>query len=148
MAQDSVSAQAKDSEGHQPPDTLTNTDAADALVRRASTVLTITTQTEHAISFWPHRRQQGAAGMQDRSSRPHHSPHRTPPHVEAQMLTLRRIASARSARTGLAPSTAHRILARHGLPPLAACDRATGEPIRRLRAPVPRRPRCAVRGRW
>ena len=36
-----------------------------------------------------------------------------------------------AARCGIAASTAHRILARHGLPPLAALDRATGEPVRR-----------------
>ncbi|WP_285498471.1 IS481 family transposase, partial [Actinomadura sp. NBRC 104425] len=80
-------------------------------------------------------RQLGAAGMHDRSSRPHHSPNRTPPRIEAQVIALRRahrIGPLRlAARTGIAPSTAHRILTRHGLPPLAACDRATGEPIRR-----------------
>ena len=80
-------------------------------------------------------RQLGATGMHDRSSRPHHSPNRTPPRVEAQVLALRRahrIGPLRlAARTGIAPSTAHRILIRHGLPPLAACDRATGEPVRR-----------------
>ncbi|SCF92791.1 Integrase core domain-containing protein [Streptomyces sp. LamerLS-31b] len=36
-----------------------------------------------------------------------------------------------AARAGVAASTTHRILARHGLPALTACDRATGEPIRR-----------------
>ncbi|MEV5150197.1 IS481 family transposase, partial [Streptomyces sp. NPDC052727] len=36
-----------------------------------------------------------------------------------------------AARCGIAASTAHRILVRHGLPPLAATDRATGEPVRR-----------------
>ncbi len=36
-----------------------------------------------------------------------------------------------AARCGIAPSIAQRILTRHGLPPLAALDRATGEPVRR-----------------
>ncbi|GAA5702456.1 IS481 family transposase IS1652 [Streptomyces avermitilis] len=36
-----------------------------------------------------------------------------------------------AARCGIAASTAHRMLCRHGLPALAACDRATGEPVRR-----------------
>ena len=36
-----------------------------------------------------------------------------------------------AARSGIAASTAHRVLVRHGLPALAACDRATGEPVRR-----------------
>ena len=80
-------------------------------------------------------RQLGAAGMHDRSSRPHHSPRMTPAAVEELLIRLRRehrIGPVRlAARTGIAPSTAHRILTRHGLPPLGACDRATGEPIRR-----------------
>ncbi|MFE6685227.1 helix-turn-helix domain-containing protein, partial [Streptomyces sp. NPDC057743] len=85
---------------------------------------------------WAHRYQlHGRAGMQDRSSRPHHQPHRTPATVEKQVLRLRnehRIGPVRlAARCGIAASTAHRILARHHLPPLAACDRTTAKPIRR-----------------
>ncbi len=68
-------------------------------------------------------RQLGEAGMQDRSSRPHHQPRRTPPAIETQVVRL-------ATRCGIAASTAHRILVRHGLPALAACDRATGEPVR------------------
>lgn len=44
-----------------------------------------------------------------------------------------------AARTGLAASMCHRILARNGLPPLAACDRATGEPVRRYECERPGR---------
>ncbi|CAM5424339.1 IS481 family transposase IS1652 [Streptomyces tendae] len=77
----------------------------------------------------------GEAGMQDRSSRPRHQPRRTAATVEEQVVRLRqehRIGPLRLAvRCGIAPSTAHRILQRHGLPVLAACDRATGEPVRR-----------------
>ncbi|WP_435642609.1 IS481 family transposase [Streptomyces sp. H49] len=85
---------------------------------------------------WASRyRQLGEAGMHDRSSRPHHSPRRTPAAVEARVLHLRgehRIGPLRlAARTGIAASTAHRILVRHGLPALATLDRATGEPVRR-----------------
>ncbi|MGW1171566.1 IS481 family transposase [Streptomyces sp. NPDC002550] len=80
-------------------------------------------------------RQWGAAGMHDRSSRPHHQPRRTPPAIETQVVRLRRehrFGPVRlAARCGIAASTAHRILARHQLPVLAACDRATGEPVRR-----------------
>ena len=80
-------------------------------------------------------RQRGAEGMHDRSSRPHHQPCRTPPAIEAHVLELRRnhgIGPVRlAARTGVAASTAHRILRRHHLPPLAALDRATGQPVRR-----------------
>lgn len=80
-------------------------------------------------------RQLGVAGMHDRSSRPHHQPRRTPPAIEAHVVQLRRshrIGPVRlAARTGIAASTAHRILQRHHLPPLAALDRAAGQPIRR-----------------
>ncbi|MFD1670468.1 leucine zipper domain-containing protein, partial [Streptomyces calvus] len=80
-------------------------------------------------------RQLGPAGMLDRSSRPHHSPRQTPAPVEQQVVRLRRehrIGPVRlAARCGIAASTAHRVLVRHGLPALAACDRATGEPVRR-----------------
>lgn len=85
---------------------------------------------------WAQRyRHHGAAGMSDRSSRPHHSPRRTPAHVEERVPRMRRehhIGSLRpAARACVTASTAHRILQRHGLPPLAACDRTTGEPVRR-----------------
>ncbi|MEU2791071.1 IS481 family transposase [Streptomyces sp. NPDC007100] len=80
-------------------------------------------------------RRHGHAGMHDRSSRPHRQPHRTPAAVEDQVIRMRgehRIGPLRLAvRAGVAPSTAHRLLQRHGLPPLAATDRATGEPVRR-----------------
>ncbi|WP_328885761.1 DDE-type integrase/transposase/recombinase [Streptomyces sp. NBC_00316] len=73
--------------------------------------------------------------MEDRSSRPHHQPLRTPVAVEQQVIRLRRehrIGPLRpAARAGVAASTAHRILRRHGLPVLAVLDGATGEPIRR-----------------
>ncbi|MYQ96083.1 helix-turn-helix domain-containing protein, partial [Streptomyces sp. SID4946] len=69
---------------------------------------------------WANRyRQLGEAAMHDRSSRPHHSPRRTPAAVELQVVRLRRqhrIGPVRlAARAGVAASTAHRILARHGL---------------------------------
>ncbi|MDQ1041895.1 transposase InsO family protein [Streptomyces sp. V4I2] len=85
---------------------------------------------------WASRyRRHGVDGMHDRSSRTHHSPRKTRIDVEAQVVRLRqehRIGPVRlAARTGIAASTAHRILTRHGLPALAACDRATGEPVRR-----------------
>jgi transposase InsO family protein len=85
---------------------------------------------------WASRyRQHGEAGMRDRSSRPHRQPHRAPAAVEEQVVRLRRehrIGPVRlAARTGIAASTAHRILRRHGLPVLAAVDRATGETVRR-----------------
>ncbi|WP_275562393.1 IS481 family transposase [Streptomyces sp. 5-6(2022)] len=85
---------------------------------------------------WARRyRHHGTAGLHDRSSRPHHSPRRTPATVEEQVLRMRRehhIGPLRlAARTTVAASTAHRILQRHGQPPPATLDRATGQPIRR-----------------
>ena len=73
--------------------------------------------------------------MRDRSSRPRHSPRRTSAAVEARILRLRddnkigplRIAS----RVPVAASTVHQVLRRHDRSVLAACDRATGQPIRR-----------------
>lgn len=80
-------------------------------------------------------RLQGTAGMHDRSSRPHHSRARTDHHTEQQVVALRAehtIGPQRlGARCGVAASTAHRILRRHGMPPLATLDRATGAPVRR-----------------
>ncbi|MEU1573956.1 leucine zipper domain-containing protein, partial [Streptomyces collinus] len=82
---------------------------------------------------WASRyRLHGEAGMQDRSSRPHRQPRRTPSQVEEHIVRLRRehrIGPLRlAARTNIAASTAHRILRRYGLPVLASLDRATGEP--------------------
>jgi len=80
-------------------------------------------------------RLEGVAGLVDRSSKPHRSPLRTPPQVEAQIVALRRdrrLGPARIAAVlGLAPSTVHRVLTRHDMPRLAWLDRPTGEPIRR-----------------
>ncbi len=68
------------------------------------------------------------------TSRPHHQPLRTLAETEEHVLRLRRehrIGPLRlAASCGIAPSTAYRILTRHGLPPLAALNRATGEPVR------------------
>ncbi|GCB46168.1 IS481 family transposase [Streptomyces sp. NL15-2K] len=88
------------------------------------------------VARWAGRyRHHGAEGMHDRSSRPHRSPRQTPATVEAEVVRIRRehrIGPLRlAARTQIAASTAHRILKRHGMPALAAVDRATGEPVRR-----------------
>ncbi|MEV6569482.1 IS481 family transposase [Streptomyces kronopolitis] len=77
----------------------------------------------------------GEAGMTDRSSRPHHSPRRTPTHTERRIIKVRlarRWGPARIAHLlHLVPSTVHRVLTRFGLARLTHLDRATGRPIRR-----------------
>jgi transposase InsO family protein len=93
---------------------------------------------------WADRyRLQGAAGMADRSSRPHTSPARMPRHLERRIVALRvarQLGPARlGARLGVAPSTVHRVLVRYRCPPLAHLDRGSGCPIRRpVRRPVRR----------
>lgn len=76
----------------------------------------------------------GEAALADRSSRPARMPGRTPRQVEARVLAarrrLRRGAVVLAAELGLAPSTVGRILARHGVPLLAAIDPVTGEEVR------------------
>jgi transposase InsO family protein len=78
---------------------------------------------------------EGEIGFEDRSSRPHGSPRRTPVVVEARICALRRARKFGPARIGyelgLAPSTVHRVLARHAISRLAWMDRPTGRVIRR-----------------
>jgi len=80
-------------------------------------------------------RLEGMSGLTDRSSRPHRSPGRTDALVEAQIVALRRdrrLGPARIASIlGMAPSTVHRVLTRHGMPRLSWLDRPTGQVIRR-----------------
>ena len=85
---------------------------------------------------WAHRyRLAGAAGMADRSSRPHHSPARTPEHVVRAIVRLRwrhRLGPVQIAgRLDLTPSTVHAVLVRCRINRLTRIDRVTGEPLRR-----------------
>jgi transposase len=87
------------------------------------------------VSKWIGRyRAEGEAGLEDRSSRPHSSPTRTDPVVEAQILALpereRRGAVYLAGELGLVASTVGRVLARHQVPHLAAIDLITGESVR------------------
>ena len=86
---------------------------------------------------WASRyRTAGAAGMADRSSRPHRSPHRTPTRTERRIIKVRVIRRWGPHRIGyllgLHPSTVHRVLTRYGLAKLRWLDRATGRVIRRI----------------
>jgi transposase InsO family protein len=79
-------------------------------------------------------REEGQAGLHDRSSRPHHCPTQTPVEVEAQIVAMRR--AERRGQDWIGPElgvparTVSRILRRHGVPYLRECDPLTGEVIR------------------
>ncbi|WP_110039204.1 IS481 family transposase [Nocardia neocaledoniensis] len=93
-------------------------------------------------SRWASRyRLHGATGMADRSSRPHHSPARTPTRTERRIIkvrVLRRWGPARIAYLlGLHPSTVHRVLTRYRLARLRLLDRATSTPVRRYEHDTP-----------
>ena len=81
---------------------------------------------------------EGDAGLEDRSSRPHTSPHRTPTEVEERVIEARRRLRQGPDRLGPAVGvparTVTRILRRHGLPRLSECDPLTGEVIRASKA--------------
>ena len=81
---------------------------------------------------------EGPTGLEDRSSRPHVSPTRTSPLVEAVVVAAR--AQHRRGQDWLGPElgiparTVSRILTRNGVARLAECDPLTGERIRSSKA--------------
>jgi transposase InsO family protein len=79
--------------------------------------------------------------MADRSSRPQHSPRRTPTRTERRVIkvrVLRRWGPARIAYLlGMNPSTVHRILRRYKVARLTYLDRVTGRVIRRYEHDAP-----------
>ncbi|MGJ1780247.1 leucine zipper domain-containing protein, partial [Clavibacter sepedonicus] len=83
-------------------------------------------------------RQEGVAGLADRSSRPRSMPARTSPEQEGAVLAARaelRFGPARLAPVTSVPArTISRILRRHGAPPLAWLDPVTGAVIRASRS--------------
>lgn len=86
---------------------------------------------------WADRyRREGPAGMADRSSRPHHSPSRTPEALKRQIVRLRwrqRLGPVQIAgRLGMPASTVHAVLVRCRVNRLSRIDRVTGEPLRRF----------------
>lgn len=85
---------------------------------------------------WADRyRTEGAAGMADRSSRPHSSPNRTSPEDVRRIVTMRwrhRLGPVQIAgRLGMPASTVHAVLVRCRINRLSHIDRVTGEPLRR-----------------
>jgi transposase InsO family protein len=85
--------------------------------------------------------QAGQDGMTDRSSRPHHSPTRTPQPVVRKIVHLRwrhKLGPIPiAARLHCPPSTVYAVLHRCGLHRLTHVDRVTGEPVRRYEHPYP-----------
>lgn len=83
-------------------------------------------------------RAEGWSGLQDRSSSPRRWPTRTPAAVERRVLkarlTLRTGPDTLAEHTGVPARTISRILSRHQVPPLSACDPLTGQVIRATRA--------------
>ena len=92
------------------------------------------------VKRWSDRYRAGEP-MQDRSSRPHHSPNQTSAKTTRRCISLRlRLREGPvqlACRLGIAPSTVHRILVSVHLNRLAHVDRATGEPVRRHEHPTP-----------
>ena len=84
---------------------------------------------------WVRRyRDEGQAGLADRSSRPHSSPTRTSPKIVAR-ITRARIKHfagpvALSGLLNLPASTIGAVLRREGMPPLCHLDRVTGEVLK------------------
>jgi transposase InsO family protein len=87
------------------------------------------------VAKWAKRfRDEGVAGLADRSSRPHHSPRMVSEAAAAGICLLRRELAAGPHRIawelGMAASTVYGVLRRAGLNLLAALDRTTREVIR------------------
>ncbi len=86
-------------------------------------------------------RAEGAVGLIDGSSRARRLPGKTSAELEREVLTLRarrKLGPARIAPlVGLAPSTVHAVLRRHGLHRLAWPDRPTGRWCTATSVPAP-----------
>lgn len=103
-------------------------------VAAAAESMNISRQCAH--KWWRRYRDEGLAGLEDRSSRPRRCPHQTPARVERRIVALRRSRRLGPARlagiVGVPASTVHRVLVRHGVNRLAWMDRPTGRVIRRI----------------
>jgi transposase InsO family protein len=91
---------------------------------------------DRAYVWWRRYQAEGVAGLEDRSSRPHHFPTQIRPGLERRIVTVRQNRGLGPARIagilGCPASTVHRVLVRHGLNRLDHLDRATRQPIRRI----------------
>jgi transposase InsO family protein len=89
-----------------------------------------------AHKWWRRYRDEGLAGLEDRSSRPMSCAHQTPARVERRIVALRQSRKLGPARlagiVGVPASTVHRVLVRHGINRLRWMDRPTGRVVRRI----------------
>jgi len=103
-------------------------------IAQAAESMNLSRQT--ASKWWNRYRASGLAGLEDRPSRPRHSPTKTSARLERRVVALRQSRKLGPARlgpiVGLAPSTVHKVLERHGCNRLAFMDRPTGRVIRRI----------------
>jgi transposase InsO family protein len=80
-------------------------------------------------------RADGPDGLSDRTSRPHHTPHRIDRALEQMILDMRtrvrRGAEWIAAELGICASTVGRVLRRNHMPHLSILDALTGVPVRR-----------------
>lgn len=101
-------------------------------VAAAAESMNISRQTAH--KWWSRYRDEGGAGLVDRSSRPWSCPHQTSKRVERRIVALRQSRKLGPARLAgiieVPPSTVHRVLVRHGLKRLRWMDRRPGGVIR------------------
>jgi transposase InsO family protein len=108
-------------------------------VAAAAESMNISRQTAH--KWWRRYRDEGVAGLEDRSSRPWSCPHQTPARVERRIVALRQSRKLGPARlagiVGVPASTVHRVLVRHGINQLRWMDRPTGRVIRRIETSRP-----------
>jgi transposase-like protein len=103
-------------------------------IAQAAESMNISRQT--ASKWWNRYRVSGVTGLEDRPSRPRRSPMQTKARLERRVVALRQSRKIGPARlgpiVGLAPSTVHRVLVRHGCSRLSYTDRPTGRVIRRI----------------
>ena len=97
-----------------------------------------------AYKWWRRWLEEGAAGLEDRPSRPHRSPARVTASLERRIERIRRRGKLGPARIGfrlgMHASTVHRVLCRRGRNRLAWLDRPSGQLIRRSRRDKHARP--------
>ena len=92
-----------------------------------ATAMGVSTRTVY--KWWRRYRDEGSAGLQDRSSKPNSSPNKTPGDIESAVIALRRerrIYHRIAAEIGISRTTVGRILVRHGLIPTALMNDSRG----------------------